>query len=87
VKIEAVSPNDLPPRWFAADPPPRLQDVGGTWLRRGQTAVLQVPSAIVTEEWNFLLNPLHDDFRKIILSAPELFDFDRRVARARKRRV
>jgi RES domain-containing protein len=53
-------------------------------LRRGQTAVLQVPSAIVAEEWNFLLNPLHADFRKIVLSAPKPFDFDRRVARSRK---
>lgn len=84
VKLEAVLPDDLPPRWFAADPPVRLQDIGGNWLRRGQSAVLQVPSAIVTEEWNFLLNPLHADFCKIRLSAPEPFDFDRRVARSRK---
>ena len=39
---------------------------------------------IVTEEWNYLLNPLHADFGKIRLSTPTLFSFDRRVARARK---
>jgi RES domain-containing protein len=46
--------------------------------------VLKVPSAIVTEEWNYLLNPLHADFAKLRLGSPKLFGFDRRVARSRK---
>jgi RES domain-containing protein len=82
VQIETVSPGDLPPRWYAADPPPELQNIGGKWLRRSRAAVLQVPSAIVTEEWNYLLNPLHADFRKMKLGAPERFIFDRRVSRS-----
>ena len=86
VKIETVRPDDLPSRWFAADPPSRLQEIGGLWLRRGKTAVLQVPSAIVIEEWNYLLNPLHADFGKLNLSAPKAFSFDRRLARSRKRK-
>lgn len=84
VKIEAVSPDDLPSKWFTADPPPRLQSVGQQWLRRCKTAVLQVPSAIIIEEWNYLLNPLHADFRKLTFSVPKTFRFDRRVARSRK---
>jgi len=44
-----------------------------------------VPSAIVVEEWNYLLNPLHPDFAKLKLSAPKPFDFDRRLARSRKK--
>ena len=85
VQIETVLPADLPPRWFAADPPQQLQNVGDKWLRRGKTAVLQVPSAIVTEEWNYLLNPLHVDFRKLKLSMAERFNFDRRLARSKRR--
>ena len=85
MQIETVFPADLPPRWFAADPPPKLQNVGGKWLRRGKTAVLQVPSAIVTEEWNYLLNPLHADFRKLKLGAAEQFNFDRLLARWKRR--
>ena len=53
-------------------------------LERSETAVIKVPSAIVTEEWNDLLNPLHADFRKLRISAPKPFDFDQRVARSRK---
>ena len=84
VKIDTVSPDDLPTRWFAADPPPQLQRIGEQWLRRGESAVLKVPSAIVIEEWNYLLNPLHADFRKLSITTPKPFNFDRRVARSRK---
>jgi RES domain-containing protein len=50
-----------------ADPPPQLQRIGGEWLERGESAVLKVPSAIVTEEWSYLLNPLHAAFGKLRL--------------------
>jgi RES domain-containing protein len=85
VRIEFISMNKLPTNWFAASPSSQLQMLGGEWLERGDTAVLKVPSAIVPEEWNYLLNPLHTDFRKIRISAPKPFDFDQRVARSRKK--
>jgi len=84
VRIEAVSTTGLPCKWFAPDPPPRLREIGGDWLRRRESAALKVPSAIVAEEFNYLLNPLHADFRKISLGAPQVFHFDRRIARSRK---
>jgi RES domain-containing protein len=85
VRTETISMDKLPVNWFAASPPSQLQTLGGEWLERGETAVLKVPSAIVTEEWNYLLNPLHADFRKFRISAPKPFDFDQRVARSRKK--
>ena len=84
VRIQAVSLEELPASWFAASPPPQLQALGGEWLEHGETAVLKVPSAIVTEEWNYLLNPLHPDFRKFRIGTPKPCNFDQRVARSRK---
>jgi RES domain-containing protein len=84
VKMDTVLPDALPKRWFAANPPTQLQRIGEQWLRRGETAVLKVPSAIVIEEWNYLLNPLHPDFRKLTITTPKPFSFDRRVARSSK---
>ena len=56
-----------------------------------QAAVLEsdflrrkVSSAIVTEEWNYLLNPEHPDFKKLTFGKPVRYAFDRRLARARK---
>lgn len=84
VRVETVSIDKLPDNWFAAAPPSQLQALGGEWLERGETAVLKVPSAIVTEEWNYLLNPLHADFRKFRISKAKPFNFDQRVARSRR---
>jgi RES domain-containing protein len=85
VRVQTISVEALPTNWFAADPPPQLQKMGAEWLERGETAVLKVPSAVITEEWNYLLNPLHVDFQKLRLGAPQPFNFDRRVARSRGR--
>jgi len=85
VRVDTLSIQDLPATWFAASAPPQLQGLGGDWLERGETAVLKVPSAIVTEEWNYLLNPLHADFRKFRMATPKPFSFDQRVTRSRKK--
>jgi RES domain-containing protein len=84
VRIETISSKDLPANWYAADAPTALQEIGSDWLERAETAVLKVPSAIVVEEWNYLLNPLHADFGKLTFGAPKVFAFDRRVARSRR---
>jgi RES domain-containing protein len=84
LRVETVSIDKLPSNWFAAAAPPQLQAVGGEWLERANAAILKVPSAIVIEEWNYLLNPVHADFRKLRVSEARPFNFDRRVARSKR---
>lgn len=84
VAIESLSTAELPDNWRAVDPPPSLRTIGETWLRRAQTACLRVPSAIVPEESNYLLNPRHPDFSRLAIGPAEPFNFDRRLARSRK---
>jgi RES domain-containing protein len=81
VRIEVVNPTDSPRNWSAADSPPKLREIGKRWLHAGASAVLKVPSAVVVEEWNYILNPQHPDFKKLILQKPKRFPFDRRLAR------
>jgi RES domain-containing protein len=40
---------------------------GDAWLRSRRSALLEVPSAIVPETWNVLINPLHPDSAAIRL--------------------
>jgi RES domain-containing protein len=84
VRVQTVSIDNLPDNWFSAAPPSQLQALGGEWLEHGETAVLKVPSAVVTEEWNYLLNPLHADFRKFRISKAKPLNFDQRLARSRR---
>ncbi len=52
---------------------------GSAWLRANRTAVLEVPSAIVPSEKNFLLNPKHPEFHRIRIGRALPFVFDPRM--------
>jgi RES domain-containing protein len=85
VIVEPISTSVLPDDWRDPDPPVALREIGESWLRRAETACLKVPSAIVPEESNYLLNPRHPDFGKLTMGLAEPFHFDRRLARSRRR--
>ena len=53
--------------------------IADRWLNEKRTAVLVVPSAVVPQENNYLLNPEHPDFEKIAITTPEPFTFDSRM--------
>lgn len=46
------------------------------------SAVLAVPSVIIPQETNYLLNPQHPDFKKIKIGKPEDFGFDPRLLKS-----
>lgn len=77
--VTRVSIADLPANWWGSPASPELQAIGDRWAVERASAVLQVPSAIIERENNYLLNPLHDDFRRVRLSRPEPFRIDLRL--------
>jgi RES domain-containing protein len=56
-----------------------LAELGTRWARDLKSSVLAVPSAVIPQELNYLLNPLHSDFKRIRVGNPEAFRFDPRV--------
>ena len=73
------SPARLPETWRQFPHPPETQALGSEWARTKKSAVLRVPSAVVPGEFNFLLNPGHDDFKRVKIGEPEPFAFDPRL--------
>jgi RES domain-containing protein len=59
VPVEKVALTDLPSGWVTGFDVTRR--IGTEWLKGRQSALLKVPSALVPETTNFLLNPLHPD--------------------------
>jgi RES domain-containing protein len=55
--------------------------LGDCWFDNGDSAVLRVRSAVVRAEFNYLLNPTHRDFSKVITEVPLPFVFDERLFR------
>ena len=52
---------------------------GDRWLAEGQSPVLEVPSVIVAESTNLLLNPAHPDAAQARCGGVRGFPFDRRL--------
>ena len=79
--VTAVDRSALPARWRRDPSPPELAAIGDAWVKQARSAVLAVPSAIIEEESNFLLNPAHPEFSQIKIGEPRDFEFDERLIR------
>lgn len=73
--------SSLPVNWREYPAPPELKDIGTAWIRSQQTVILKVPSAIVPQENNFLISPMHPDFDKLEIGTPHAFRFDSRMVK------
>ncbi|WP_066331401.1 RES family NAD+ phosphorylase [Azohydromonas lata] len=81
LKVVELSLSDLPPHWRTLAARDVLQTLGADWLARADGAVLAVPSAVMPAERNYLLNPLHPDFRRIGTGEAEPLETDIRLLR------
>lgn len=81
-----IDPASLPENWREDPPPLAAQRIGNDWAESARSAVLRVPSAIVTGEFNFLLNPRHPDFGRLQIGSPQSLLLDPRLARNKKSR-
>ncbi|MDA8239220.1 MAG: RES family NAD+ phosphorylase [Nitrospiraceae bacterium] len=79
VRITDLKLKDLPNDWRSIPPSDSTRDIGTKWLAKGETAALTVPSIIIPEEKNFILNPGHPDFQKIKKIGPLAFSYDPRI--------
>jgi RES domain-containing protein len=79
--IEKLDRARLPRNWRADPPPAKVRELGNAWAKSCTSAVLQVPSATLPAENNFLLNPRHPDFPKLVIGKPSAFQFDPRLAK------
>jgi RES domain-containing protein len=77
--VRRLNPRDLPAGWSAPGPVAFTQLAGDAWVRRGDSAVLAVPSAVIPAEWNYLINAAHPEFGAIAMGAPEPFRLDPRL--------
>jgi RES domain-containing protein len=77
--VERLKLTALPSDWKVEPPPLSTRRLGDDWARSSRSAILAVPSVIIPDETNYLLNPAHPDFRKIAIGPPAHFAFDPRL--------
>jgi RES domain-containing protein len=77
--IEQLDIRKLPRNWSISPPQVDVQHIGDEWLHEARTAVLQVPSAVLPIEHNYLINPHHPDYSRINIAEPEPLFLDSRL--------
>ena len=75
---DTVDPTALPDDW--TEPGSRIcVEAGDRWLTAGDRPALVVPSAIVPEEWNVLVDPRNPDAARVRTVRSREFRFDPRL--------
>lgn len=77
--VETLAAARLPADWTEEPSPPSTKEIGDLWVKESRSAVLELPSVIIPAEPNYLLNPGHPDYKKIIIGKPAPFSFDPRL--------
>ncbi len=77
VDVPSVAESDLSNGWRVRIG--ETQEIGTTWLHQRDTALLQVPSAIVPATRNYLLNPAHPDASAYRIQEALNYPFDVRL--------
>ncbi|MFT3904255.1 MAG: RES family NAD+ phosphorylase [Niabella sp.] len=63
--IAEILPTQLPEKWFVNPPPDSIKQFGDSFAMAKKYLALKVPSAVMPEEHNILLNPAHPLFKKV----------------------
>ncbi|MFM7550156.1 MAG: RES family NAD+ phosphorylase [Cyanobacteriota bacterium] len=71
--------NALPEGWNAIPHGPASAEFGGDWLRAGEELGLVLPSVVVPQARNLLLNPLHPAMAQVAMVHQEPFQLDQRL--------
>lgn len=74
----------LPGDWRNSPAPPELAEIGDHFVRDGKATILIVPSALVPDESNWLINPAHPGFAKIKVHPAERFKYDQRFSKSNR---
>ena len=79
LEVLKVDPGTLPDDWNALPHQDATQQIGDAWVKEGRYPVMQVPSAVVAGEFNYLINPAHPEARGVQIVSVEPFGLDRRL--------
>lgn len=74
-----IDDSELPKDWNARPPKSSSQLIGDDWFIKRSSLVLRVPSVVVPTEHNYLINPLHPNFKSIVFGKVQDVEVDARL--------
>jgi RES domain-containing protein len=80
-KIAVIHEEELPADWQMNPPPDHLKKIGNSFIASNDHLVLKIPSVILPQEFNYLINPYHKDFAGVKILTREPLNIDKRLLR------
>lgn len=78
--VQEINRSELQANWNNLQSYPRLQEIGNEWYEKKESLILKVPSAMIPQENNFVINTMHDLFKsQVKVIALEDFFWDGRL--------
>ncbi len=81
-QVITLKRSNLPKNWQNNPPGEATQKIGSNWIKNNESLVLKVPSSVIPDEYNYLINPLHTDFKTIKIGQAQSFAFDKRIIKS-----
>lgn len=76
---KTITTEDLPSLWFKMENTVHCRRIGDNWIKQKKNLLLHVPSSIIPDEYNVLINPAHSEFNEISVQGIRDFSFDERL--------
>lgn len=77
--IKKINIKQFPENWNSFPHQQKTQNFGDTFIRENKDLILQMPSAVVQGDFNYLLNPFHKNFKQIKVVSSHDFPVDTRI--------
>ncbi|RWY50991.1 RES family NAD+ phosphorylase [Mucilaginibacter gilvus] len=77
--IHEIDTATLPKNWIDVSPPVAIKQIGNKFIKDGKQLLLKVPSSIVEQEFNYLINPDHPEIKSVKVLRTKPFSFDERL--------
>ncbi len=77
-KVKLIEVKHLPLDWKVEPSTEHIKELGSNFVKDNKYLLMKVPSVLVEEEFNFLMNPNHFDSKKVKLISKRAFKFDLR---------
>ncbi|HEY2583963.1 MAG TPA: RES domain-containing protein [Mucilaginibacter sp.] len=79
LSISKINIANLPGNWNRNPIVKATQYIGDDFLKSNAHLILQVPSATVPGDYNYIINPAHPDFTRLKIVESQPFEFDSRL--------
>ena len=71
--------SQLPGDWRDYPAPPATKDFGSVLLNKGEYLVFKIPSSVIPQEYNYLINPRHPHLKECKIIEARDFVYDARI--------